>query len=101
MVREELHRKISEIFFHKDFLVKIFINEISEKEIIEALDRLEGRKITIRFRDPQVKNIAKKYGGETEFYNAFLEVLIKKYKDYKNIQREIEKWKRRSFLQYL
>lgn len=100
--RERLHRELSDIFPQgKDFLIKMFINEMDEEEIRKAVENLKGKKIRVKFRDEDVKKIAGKYGSEVDFYNAFLDVLLEKKGGIKGVKEAIKRWKKESFIQYL
>ncbi len=96
--RYELHKFFNEYFPNsKQFLMDIFDVELDE--ILEEAEKLKGYKIPVKFREkPEIVELSGL--NDTVFYNAFLEVLLKKY-DRKEIKKELQQWKERSILQFV
>ena len=101
MDRIEIHKFLSTFFPNtKHFLFQIF--EVSDDEILEEAKRLEGYKIPVKFSDEKISERIKLLGlTDVVFYNAFLEVLRKKYKNLSELSKELEEWKKRSIIQYV
>jgi len=98
MNRKQLHNFLSQYFPNtKHYLFEIF--DINLDEILEEAEKLKGYKIPVKFKEKPEKL---KVSGltDTVFYNAFLEVLLKKY-SLKEIKEEINKWKGKGILQFV
>lgn len=100
MTRLELHKTFSRYFPNsKHYLFEIF--EVSDDEILEKAKNLKGYKIPIKFSDRDLRVRIMKLGlNETTFYNAFLEVMVERYKSTEEIGQEIERW-RKNILQFV
>ncbi len=98
MDRKQLHSFLSEYFPNtKHLLLEIFDVELDE--ILEEANKIKGYKIPVKFKEKP--EIVKASGlTDTNFYNAFLEVLLKKY-TIQEIKEEIKKWKEKGILQFV